>query len=311
MRRTRADYEREQLERRLEVIQLPVTPLRHHGYLAPADRWTWDGEPDAVGVADDGTAYVVWPSLRPSNAKSATVHPSADGASEAVRLETELRPSFVQPLGQGRILLAAARTRGEPNAEVWTFAGELVTRGQLGDAIEHCLTTASGKLWVGYFDEALSGEGPQSHGLARFTADFGVDWLYPFQELPPIVDCYALNVDGETAHCYAYTDFHIVSISDADAADHGPAPKRSASRLLVAGDRAVLIGGSRAEYDLVTPLRIDTDGIHLDGQQRRLVLPDGLEAQRLRYVCRGADLHAFAGATWYRISLEDLLAASD
>jgi hypothetical protein len=31
-----------------------------------------------------------------------------------------------------------------------------------------------------------------------------------------------------------------------------------------------------------------------------------METRGMRFACRGADLHAFARSTWYRINLEDL-----
>ncbi|HEX6684684.1 MAG TPA: hypothetical protein VF062_17905 [Candidatus Limnocylindrales bacterium] len=57
-------------------------------------------------------------------------------------LDGALRPSFVQPLPGGRLLLVAARMRGRwPNAQVWTADGRLERSGRLGDAIEHVLAT--------------------------------------------------------------------------------------------------------------------------------------------------------------------------
>jgi hypothetical protein len=71
-----------------------------------------------------------------------------------------------------------------------------------------------------------------------------------------------------------------------------------------------VLTGSGPEYDVVTPLRIGPDGIQRLGGQCRIVLPDGMEAQRLRYTCRGSNLHAFVRGTWYRTSLDDLIDAS-
>ncbi|MFG2038816.1 hypothetical protein [Dactylosporangium sp. NPDC048998] len=212
-----------------------------------------------------------------------------------------------------RILLADARTQrnGTPNAQVWTADGHLVRTGHLGDAIEELLTTPSGNVWVGYFDEALGGGGPQGHGLVRFTQDLVPDWLYPFDAgLPIVFDCYALNVQGERAYCCAYTDFHLVSVEGDTATDWGAAPYRSAHGLLVQGSDGALINGPGPEYDLVTPFRLRKDCFEAAGQQCRLVLPDGMEAQRLRSTCRGPDLHAFRNRMWYRAGLDDLMNAS-
>ncbi len=62
--------------------------------------------------------------------------------------------------------MAARDRRVGDNAQMWSADGD--DRGDIGgafgDAIEHVLTTAGGSVWVGYFDEALGGRGPQAHG---------------------------------------------------------------------------------------------------------------------------------------------------
>lgn len=166
-------------------------------------------------------------------------------------------------------------------------------------------------MWVSYFDEAMSGSGPQTHGLARFTQDLVPNWLYPCDAgLPFILDCYALNVQGERAHCCAYTEFHLVSVEGDRPIDWGAAPYRSAHSLLVQGSDGALMNGPGPEYDLVTPFRLHKDRIETAGPQCRLVMPDGMEAQRLQSTCRGPDLHAFRRRTWYRTSLDHLIDAS-
>ena len=48
-------------------------------------------------------------------------------------------------------------------------------------------------------------------------------------------------------------------------------------------------------------MRIDFDGVRRVGGQCRIVLPDGMETRRLRYSCRGGDLHPFTQwGRWYR-----------
>ena len=162
------------------------------------------------------------------------------------------------------------------------------------------LTTPSGSVWVGYFDEAMGGSGPQGHGLVRFTPDLNPDWLYPFDAgLPQVFDCYTLNVVLERAYLCPYTDFHLISVGDGDATDLGMAPCRMAHGLLMRGDEGVFLGGLAPEYDMVTPFRLTGEGVSSFGSQCRIVMPDGIEAQRLRYTFRGDTLHAFARSAWY------------
>jgi hypothetical protein len=315
MTTTRGERDQASLERRLEVLKLPVVPLERHGFLEPANRADMEHAPEAVGVGPDGTAFAVWSHRRDSRRKQVTWHLGGKGTPivGAIDVETDLRVSFVQPLPEGRVLLAMARTgRGTNNGEVWTSDGDLECRGHLGDAIEELQTTPSGGVWAGYFDEgAFGGRGPEGHGLARFNQDLTVDWLYPHDAgLPYISDCYTLNVEGETAHFCPYVDFHIQSASGGKVLDWGPSPCHSAHKMLVSGaDRALLRGGG-TDYDVVTLLRIGRDGVRRIGGQCRIVLPDGIEAQGLRYTCRSADLHAFIRGSWYRTNMDELQAVA-
>ncbi|MBF9131407.1 hypothetical protein I0C86_20930 [Plantactinospora sp. S1510] len=314
MRKTQVERDRADLERRLEVLKLPVVPLEHHGFLTPLDRAEMERDPEAVGVGPDGTAFAVWPHREDSRRKQVTWHFGGKEIAGAIDVETDLRVSFVQPLPEGRVVLAAARARhGTPNGEVWTRDGVLKHRGNLGDAIEELQTTPSGKVWAGYFDEgALGGAGPEGHGLARFNQDLTVDWLYPRGAgLPYISDCYTLNLHGETAHFCPYTDFHIQSASGDKVTDWGASAYQFADSMLVSGADRALLRGSGSEYDVVTLLRIDRDGVRRVGGQCRIVLPDGIEAQRLRYTCRGGDLHAFdKWGKWYRTGFDALSAVA-
>jgi hypothetical protein len=95
------------------------------------------------------------------------------------------------------------------------------------------------------------------------------------------------------------------------ARNHGPLPRRGASRLLIAGQQAALIGGYGPEYDLITPMQITPAGVIPHGPQRRLVQPDGLEIPRAaRTFCRGPDLHLVPAesAAWYHLGLDEISA---
>jgi hypothetical protein len=307
------ERDRDNLMRRLEVLKLPVAPLRRHGFVMPAHPTALVREPEAVGVGPDGTALAVWRFRGGDARKQVTRHvPGRRRVIGAVDVETDLRVSFVQPLPGERVLLVAARARhGEANAEVWTAGGDLQHRGYLGDAIEDLLTTASGKVWASYFDEAMGGSGPEKHGLARFNSDLSIDWLYPLNSgLPYISDCYALNLAGETAYFCPYTSFHILSATGAEVTDWGRSPHRSAHHLLQHGPDLALINGFGPEYDVATMLRISRNDQPQAGAQCRVVLPDGMETSGLRYTARGGDLHAFIRSIWYHTDLDSLRAAA-
>lgn len=297
-----------QLSRRQEVVGLPMIALRHHAYLSPPSTdHCWHREPRAVGIGADGQAIALW-DHHTARARLLTHHGIGAEDHDAVILGGARRADFIQPLPDGRVLLVDARTRGTAeSAEVWNSAGAWEGSGHLGDAVEHVLATASGDIWVGYFDEAAaSGRGLGGHGLVRFDSDLQPRWCYPFNaDLPRIDDCEALNVQGETAYALVYNAHHLVSARGGRGVDHGRAPKGGVVAVLVDGERAALIGGYGADYDLVTPVRIDAEGVQVAGGQSRLVLPDGMEIRNARWTCRGPELHVLIDGSWYRASLDD------
>jgi hypothetical protein len=316
---TQAERDEQSRRRRTEVLALPMAPVRLNGYLdRPAHR---PSAPLAVGVGPDDIAVTAWP---PPAGEHGVVVTSHDGNGpysteryrsqvlptvSTIEIATSLTVSHIQPMPGGKILIARARTRGTDNAEVWAGNGRPEHAGLIGDAIEHLLTTPSGAIWAGYFDEGIFGTKPPAvHGLVRFTPDLTIDWAYPQRERPVIDDCYALNVTGETATMCAYSAFHLITVIGDQVRDHRQVPRRGAHRLLTAGERAALIGGYGPEYDLITPLRITPTGVVPHGPQRRLVQPDGLEIPRGRAICRGPDLHLFPrdSTAWYRLSLDDI-----
>lgn len=138
----------------------------------------------------------------------------------------------VQPLPDGRILAVGARARWrqdgpDRNAIIYSAAGTALAAATLGDGIAHVFTTGTGHVWVGYFDEGVFGnygwglvEGREpigSCGLARFSPDLKIDWRFPSHTSTSwgaISDCYALNVDTDTAWTCYYTDFPIVRVRE-------------------------------------------------------------------------------------------------
>lgn len=72
MTTTRGDGDHASLQRRLEVLKLPVVPVEHHGFLAHSDRGAMRREPDAVGVGSDGTAFAVWSHRKNSRREQVT-----------------------------------------------------------------------------------------------------------------------------------------------------------------------------------------------------------------------------------------------
>ncbi|EFL05446.1 predicted protein [Streptomyces sp. AA4] len=176
----------------------------------------------------------------------------------------------------------------------------------------------AGEIWVGYFDEGVLGSRGWGEdgaappvgrsGLVRFSADLTEDWRYPWSARMSwghILDCYALNVDGDTAWTCFYTEWPVVRIRDGRVTGWRN-EIRSATALAVRGSRLAFYGGYEPERDRLVAGVLDGDRYRVTGEYR-LVLPDGQELPRdARVFGRGADLHIVTRHDWYRLSLEDL-----
>lgn len=308
--------------------------LRPHGQLTPVDRG------DAlvtVSVGPHNEAIAMWSTASgrralqarktqpgwasfpdPTTDAGVPVHVAtyAPQLTSAVRIaDLTLAHCHVQPLPEGRILVVGSRCRWRPegadrNAIIVDPDGTVTRRGALGDGIEHVLATASGKIWVGYFDEGVygnfgwGGPGPApigATGIVRFTEILHPEWHFPTDDLDPIDDCYALNVAGETAWSSYYSGFPVVRIEN--TVRSWPGSGSAANALITDGTRCALVGGYREHHGRM--LVGDLDEGHF--KPYRLTLPDDRPLpDRARIVGRGADLHVFIDSAWYRLNLADL-----
>ena len=142
--------------------------------------------------------------------------------------------SDVQPLPNEEILLATARSvfrstsDYDLNGKVFTKDGVLQREFLLGDGIQTVQTTSTGMIWTSYFDEGTMGNYGWGFGTGKTTPigangllkwdSFGnIKWEFDAEKLklPPIVDCYALNViDDDTVWIYYYSNFPIVRLKN-------------------------------------------------------------------------------------------------
>lgn len=223
---------------------------------------------------------------------------------------------FVQPLPDGRILIVGARCRWRPegadrNAVILDHDGVVLRDGVLGDGIADVLTTPSGRIWVGYFDEGVfgnfgwGGPGPApmgSHGLIQFTQELKAAWEYPYDaEGGDISDVYALNVDGEVAWLCYYTDFPLVRVEGGTIRSW----KNSAggpTAIAVSDTHCAMLTGAAGR------LRFGKLGesAFKPTSEARITLPDGGKLPRSRVIARGETFHFFIDAHWYTLSLGDL-----
>jgi hypothetical protein len=292
-----------------EVRDMGSVELALHAILTPAND---SDELVTVSVGPGGEAIALWSGA--AGAQAVTYGPSPEYG--VVIPDLEIAFPLVQPLPGGRTLIVGARCHWNPdgperNAIVVDADGSRVAAGTLGDGIEHVLTTPSGLIWVGYFDEGVlgnygwGGPGPApigSPGIVRFTADLQVDWRYPRNaDGGWLVDTYALNVDGESAWSSYYTDFPVVRIASDDVTTWC-AGVRGVRALIMSGDRCALIGGYGPDSKRVLLGSLTPEGFVAEASGE-LALPGGAELGQCRLVARGDELHVFAENRWYKTTI--------
>ncbi|MFE2988883.1 hypothetical protein [Streptomyces sp. NPDC059262] len=229
----------------------------------------------------------------------------------------------VQPLPGDRVLVVGARARWRPegaerNAIVYDGDGHVVAEATLGDGISHVFATHTGDIWVGYFDEGVHGNlgwgnpgtpAPISeYGLIRFSSDLETQWPFPSHMSDPwgaISDCYALNIDGDTAWACYYTDFPIVRVRDGVVTCWRNSVA-GATALAVKDARVGLLGGYGPHRDRLSVGTLDSEDFRVTDEYR-IVLPDGRPLpKRTQVIGRGPDLHVLSGDDRYRLGLEDI-----
>jgi hypothetical protein len=143
------------------------------------------------------------------------------GWTEALSFSLETPFPIFDRFEDGRWLVANRPSREPANARVLSPDGATLARFKLGDGVSHLGVDASDRIWVGWTDEGMFGNGdwsvpghewpPCSNGVACFTPS---GMLLPLPQWPKeagnIADCYALNVLGPGALTCPYTEFPIV-----------------------------------------------------------------------------------------------------
>jgi len=121
----------------------------------------------------------------------------------------------VQRFGEGWLLGGGRGGR----TDVCDNKGRLQRTLDLGDSGNDVQTTSDGHIWVSYSDEEVFGGGVGQHGVVCFDsagrAIFKYSEFADQNQLPRIVDCYAMNVvNAEEVWLSYYSDFPLVSIKN-------------------------------------------------------------------------------------------------
>lgn len=331
-------------QRRATVMALPVQRVLRHATIAPQRA---DDVLIAVSVGPSDEAIALWATADDAAALASTTSqpgwatfPDPHTPRPVAAQVTVHRPSetvvtrvpnlqlahpTVQPLPYGQVLIVAARCRWradgpDRNAIVYDPDGRVVIEQTFGDGIEHVLTTRTGKIWVGYFDEGVYGNYGWGHngapapigatGLVRYSIALQPEWQYPADDehgSGPISDCYALNIDGESAWACYYTDFPVVRIQDGTVAGWQNAIAHGARALAVSDTYVGLYGGYGPDRDRLVVGRMTGNNGVVKVSEHRLVLPDDSPVPpSARVVGRGAELHLLIDRDWYRFDLAQI-----
>jgi hypothetical protein len=225
----------------------------------------------------------------------------------AIEFEYEGQVSVFDMFSDGRWIVASGRSRpDELKARVFSPQGELLRRFGVGDAIGHLQCDSAGAVWVGYFDEA----GGEEFGLIKFDDHGKILWRADSNKagLLDILDCYALNVGGDSVWAYYYTDFPVVDVDASGRTRVRKCPIAGAEALAVDGQAALLAGGYDGNRNRIVLLELDEYCARVVEQFRIDFVPAFDRARPWLLDARGNAVHVVEKGVWRRLSVSDVRA---
>lgn len=269
---------------------------------------------DAAFERTEQPGFASFPVTTASNKYDVTVHLFGAQTDETVSLSAiSCAYPKVQTFPDGSVLLVSSRCRysadgPELNASVYSPKGKLASQFCLGDGINHVLVTASGEIWVGYFDEGVFGnfgwkEPMGAFGLNCFDATGKMLWSYePPDGFDSIADCYAMTLAGEDLWACYYTDFPVTRVDKSKKVTCWRNDSCVAEVLATNGRSVLLYGGygdNRHDCFLST---LDESGSIGEPVKQELLLAEGLDHASI--YAHGANLHAIVDSRWYTLSID-------
>ncbi len=238
-----------------------------------------------------------------------------------ISLDFPMRYPKVAPFPDGRLLIADSRTPYDkgappfPNAVIFDQSLTQVDRFHIGDGIEDIQVDQQSRIWVSYFDEGVYGN--LGVGVDE-TQVLGQDGVICLDERGQrlwghtqnhdgafIVDCYALNVVGNQANFYFYSDFKLGQTNGDGRVRYTDIPLSGCGAFAIDRSQTVFSG----QYEDETP----TNCTFLDletGRRRivRLKLPDTLAFRDARKQVhgRGKWFHVVTSDMWLGYHMDDL-----
>lgn len=222
---------------------------------------------------------------------------------------------MAQSLLNGELLIVGKRCHRSPNgtsehnARVYAPDGQALRSFVLGDGIADVQTTATGDVWVSYFDEGIFGNtgwNQRVTGLGWFDDAGTKRWDYqPPPGFDHMADCYALNVADGSVWAYYYTDFPLVRIGPDGAVRAWHTDIDGAHAFAVDSRRVLLFGGYGSDRGRAVLAAFGEERLE-HPLEARLVIPSGDPVRADHVVGRGPILHVFADTHWYQFDLRQL-----
>lgn len=243
---------------------------------------------------------------------------SFDGKVRGEIAEFPLEDCFLHfdQMPDGSWIAAGARCPvGHDNARHLAADGTLISRFCLGDGIQHLQCDRDGGIWCGYFDEGVYGNlgwgsagGPEplgAPGLRRFDSRGAPSWSYSWESTRSVIDdCYALNVSGNEAWAYYYSDFSIMRVDEKRRCRQWPTQIRGSQAVAVDRSLAMLAGGYGKAVDLVL-LRLGAEEAQVLAELRYSVT-FAPEPPATLVQGRYDTMHVVQAGQWHRLRVADV-----
>ncbi|MFF1990858.1 hypothetical protein ACFVWC_06095 [Bacillus mycoides] len=108
----------------------------------------------------------------------------------------------------------------DDNAVIYNADGSEYVKFYAGEGIQDCQVDANEEIWISYYDEGIFGESLiGANGIVAFDSkgrlifDSYDQYVERFN-VPPIDDCYAMNVIDGDVWLYYYSEFPLVQMKD-------------------------------------------------------------------------------------------------
>lgn len=124
---------------------------------------------------------------------------------------------FVQTLGDNFLIIF---NHDRNNAYLFDTEGNIINKFDVGKGIQDCQVDIDNNIWISYSDEGIFGESViGQNGIIAFNSQGNIvfndyDSFVDKYDVPPIDDCYALNVTDNDVWLYYYSEFPLVQIKN-------------------------------------------------------------------------------------------------